>query len=447
MSIVILRERFLGASMLALLLVSLVTLSSCKGRTDARSGSLLDGGGDGSLEGAQVGESGSLEGAQVGERGGTLLWISAESEESELNGGLSSLDGANVGESREMGLPEVELSYAEGFSLERHDNYMMLTIRDPQGESSTEYHFALVERGSKVDTPEGVDIIELPVERVICMTELQLSAFIRLGNLSDVCGISSGRHIFNEEVKRRVEEGEIEAIGIEGDFDPEVILSIDPDIILTSPFKRGGTGALTDVGVLAVPYLGYKESTPLGQAEWIKFVGLMTGRYERAERIFRETEEHYEEIKAIASKAESRPTVYSGEPRGGIWYVVGGESFLANLFRDAGAEYFLKDDKRTGGVNLDFEYVYGVAQDIDYWRIMNSFHGEFSYDVLLAEDRRYADFKAVREHHVIYCNMRYSPFYEASPMEPEYVLADMVKAFHPELLPDYTPHFYRVLSE
>ncbi len=438
MGIVILRERFLRVSTLALLVASLVTLSACKGRSDARDG----------------GESGLLEGTVAGESGGSILWISSESGESDLSGESNGAqgDGGSRGElleGRATGefLPEVELNYAEGFSLERHDNYMMLTIRDPQGESSTEYHFALVERGSKVDTPEGVELIELPVERVICMTELQLSAFIKLGNLSDVCGISSGRHIFNEEVKRRVEEGEIEAIGIEGDFDAEVILSIDPDIILTSPFKRGGTGALTDVGVLAVPYLGYKESTPLGQAEWIKFVGLMTGRYERAERIFRETEEHYEEIKAIASKAESRPTVFSGEPRGGIWYVVGGESFLANLFRDAGAEYFLKDDKRTGGVNLDFEYVYGAAEDIDYWRIMNSFHGEFSYDVLLAEDRRYADFKAVREHHVIYCNMRYSPFYEASPMEPEYVLADMVKAFHPELLPDYIPHFYRVLSE
>lgn len=68
----------------------------------------------------------------------------------------------------------------------------------------------------------------------------------------------------------------------------------------------------------------------------------------------------YNELKELTAegKVKKRPVVLSGEMRGGNWYAVGGESFLAQLFKDAGADYFLKNDKRSGGVTLDFETVY-----------------------------------------------------------------------------------------
>jgi iron complex transport system substrate-binding protein len=42
--------------------------------------------------------------------------------------------------------------------------------------------------------------------------------------------------------------------------------------------------------------------------------------------------------------------------------------------------------------------------------------------------------------------MSKTPSYESMPMEPELVLSDFIKVFHPELLPDYTPHYYRLLK-
>ena len=138
--------------------------------------------------------------------------------------------------------------------------------------------------------------------------------------------------------------------------------------------------------------------------------------------------------------------MFSGELRGGNWYAPGGKSFLAQLFKDAGADYFLKDDTRSGGVTLDFETVYSQAANADYWRIVNSYNGEFSYEILEKEDNRYTDFKAFRTRHVIYCNMREKPFYESMPVEPEVMLSDLIKAFHPQLLPDYQPKYYELLK-
>ena len=341
----------------------------------------------------------------------------------------------------------IQPRYAHGFSVSyRTDGIRLLHISDPQKEHATLYRYALVPRGLKADSlPAGYQPIEIPIRRAICMTSLQLSNFISLQACDRVVGITSTRFLFNEEMKRRKAEGLVAKIGIEGNFDNEVILSLEPDVILISPFKRGGYDALREVGTPLVPHLGYKETTPLGQAEWVKFVGLLLGREAEANARFAAIEQRYNELKELAATVSRRPVVFSGEIRGGNWYAVGGKSFLAELFRDAGSDYFLKDDPRSGGVTLDFETVYSQAESADYWRIVNSYEGTFSYEALRSLDARYADFRAFRTHQVIYCNMREKPFYESMPMQPEVVLADLIHIFHPTLLPDHRPTFYQLL--
>ncbi|WP_293666835.1 ABC transporter substrate-binding protein [uncultured Parabacteroides sp.] len=339
--------------------------------------------------------------------------------------------------------------YARGFNVSYNDGYVLLDIQDPQNEESTTFHYALVKRGTKpAGIPESYTVIETPIRSVICMTSLQLSSFIKMNALDKVVGITSTRHLFNKEMNERLKAGKTARIGIEGNFDNEVIMSMNPDLILISPFKRGGYETLKDVGIPLIPHLGYKEMTPLGQAEWVKFAGLLLGEEQKANETFSVIATRYNELKALTTegKIKRRPVVLSGEMRGGNWYAVGGESFLAQLFKDAGADYFLKDDRRSGGVTLDFETVYNQGDEADYWRIVNSYPGTFSYKALKDQDPRYADFRAFKEKGIIYCNMKDTPFYESMPTEPEVVLADLLHIFHPDLLPDHTPVYYALLK-
>lgn len=338
--------------------------------------------------------------------------------------------------------------YAKGYTVKYLPHHVRLVdIHDPQKESSSTFHYALVPKGIKpVGIPSDYTVIEAPVEHVMCMTSLQLSNFIRLDACDYVVGITSTRHLFNKEMNERLKSGETVKIGIEGNFDNEVIMSMNPDVIFISPFKRGGYDAMREIGIPLVPHLGYKEMTPLGQAEWIKFIGMFIGQEVEANEKFAAIEKRYNELKELAANVKKRPMVFSGEIRGGNWYAVGGKSFLAELFRDAGADYFLKDDPRSGGVTLDFETVYSQAESADYWRIVNSYDGTFTYDALKSLDPRYADFRAFREKGVVYCNMREKPFYESMPMQPEIVLEDLIHAFHPDLLPDYKPTYYELLK-
>ena len=312
--------------------------------------------------------------------------------------------------------------YARGFELSYRSGYVLLDIQDPQNEESTTFHYALVRRGTKpAGIPGSYTVIETPIRSVICMTSLQLSNFIEMGELDKVVGVTSTRHLFNREMNERLKSGKTAKIGIEGNFDNEVIMSMNPDLILVSPFKRGGYETLKDVGIPLIPHLGYKEMTPLGQAEWVKFVGLLVGQEQKANEIFDAIAARYNELKELTAegKVKKRPVVLSGEMRGGNWYAVGGESFLAQLFKD---------------------------DEADYWRIVNSYPGTFSYEALKEQDPRYADFRAFREKGIIYCNMKDTPFYESMPTEPEVVLADLLHIFHPDLLPDHTPVYYARLK-
>ena len=343
----------------------------------------------------------------------------------------------------------VTTSYANGFRVRYTDaGCCLVDIQDPQREESQTFHFLLVPRGTDLYTiPEGYTPIEVPVQRVVCMTSLQLSNFICLDELDRVVGITSTRHLFNPDMRQRLADGRTQKIGIEGNFDNEVILGLAPDLILISPFKRGGYEALKGVDIPLIPHLGYQETTPLGQAEWIKFIGLLTGEEEKANAVFAGIEQRYNTLKALTADVTERPVVLSGELHGGNWYVGGGRSFLAQIFRDAGGEYFLPGDENSGGLNLDFETVYSQTADARYWRIVNSYNGTFSYDALKAEDARYADLNAFKNKGVIYCNMREKPFYESMPVQPDVMLSDLIHIFHPDLLPaDYQPVFYDLLK-
>lgn len=337
--------------------------------------------------------------------------------------------------------------HARGFTVTAGEGCTLVEIRDPAVEEGAPMsRLALIPRGTSPAVPAGYDRVEVPVERVVCMTSLQLSGFLRLGLLDKVAGIASSRHLHHAGIRRRIADGRTRRIGIEGNFDSEIILSIVPDLIFISPYKRGGYDALRDVDIPLVPHLGYKELTPLGQAEWIKFIALFTGDAELAVREFDSIETHYDALCELTRQVERRPVVFSGELRGGNWYAVGGRSFLAQLFRDAGADYFLGEDPRSGGVVLDFEQVYSRAAEADYWRILNSYDGPFSYETLRRTDARYADFKAWSDRGVIYCNLREKPFYENTPTEPDVVLADLIRIFHPDLLPDHRGVYYELLD-
>ena len=336
---------------------------------------------------------------------------------------------------------QIEVKYATGFTVRDSADIRLVDVGKKD-------HFALVRQSDAVVPPGYVKVL-VPIQGAIVMTALQLSNFTLLDAHDVVKGITGTKNLFNKDIKQAVKEGRIAKIGMEGNVDAELVLAANPDVIFISPSKRGGYDAIRETGITLVPHLGYKELDPLGQAEWIKFVGMFIGKERQANELFAGIEQRYNDLKAKVAQLPSdtkQPTVFSGEMHYGNWHAVGGKNYLAQIFRDAGADYVIHDDE-TSGENLEFEKMYAMAANADYWRILNSYPDDFSYEALKASEPRNELFKAFREHKVIYCNMKQTPYYEISPVKPDVLLKDLVYVFHPELVEsDYKPTFYQLLK-
>lgn len=335
---------------------------------------------------------------------------------------------------------KIEIRYAKGLKVEYRADGIHIFIMNPALKNGSAEEFVI-----KGDAKN---------KRFICTTALQLGNFEILGIENRIVGMNSLKNVFSPQMLNQIANGTTVKVGKEGNFDLEAVIAAKPDYIFVSASKFGGFESLRECGIPLIPHHGYRETSPLGQAEWIKLVGLLTGETKRANAIFSDIEKKYNDIKAkvkdLHLSEKKLPTILSGRQIRDGWYVMGGQSYMAKIFHDAGANYIFANGgavaNETGGIALDFESVYARGLNADFWQTDGSFEGEFTLDVLKTEDERYAQIAAFKKQQVLFCNFSQTPYRELGALEPHRILADFVKALHPEILPDYTPKYYRLIK-
>jgi len=344
---------------------------------------------------------------------------------------------------KHLGFKQIELEYAEKFKIEKKQDTTLLTINASKKEDIITEKYTLVKKKSP---NSSTNTIQVPCKRIICLSSTQLAYLIELDDLKDIVAINSSRYLQNKKIVALLASGKIKHIGKEGNFQLETIIALNPDVIFVSPFKVGGFDVLRNMNIPLVPLAAYNEKTPLGRAEWVKMMALFLGNSHKADSIFEGTKTRYNKLKSLCKNVKKRPKVFSGKMRSGSWYVPGGNSFYAHYFRDAGAEYIIKDTIE-GAYPLDFETIYQKAANCDFWRIVNPEKIGITLQGLLSQDARYKDFKAFNNNNIMFCNIREKPYYEEAAVKPDVLLSDYIYFFHPQLLPNYKPVFYSRMNK
>jgi len=230
----------------------------------------------------------------------------------------------------------------------------------------------------------------------------------------------------------------------------ETILNLAPDVIFT--YATGGFRdahpKLLEAGLHVAVCAEYMESHPLGRAEWIKFIALFFDRGARAETLFNALEKRYLAMAALTRGVTHRPTVLTNIPYGGQWRVAGGKSFIARFLADAGGDYIWKDVPGQGSRPTDIELVYDRGRDADFWLNTGTWN---SLARARQADPRLADFRSLRTGNVFNNNRRLgtgggNDYWESGMMEPDVILADLIRILHPDLLPDHRLYYYRKLQ-
>lgn len=167
-----------------------------------------------------------------------------------------------------------------------------------------------------------------------------------------------------------------------------------------------------------------------------------------ADSIFNKIEAKYIEISNLAENSIQKPTIVTGNDFRGTWYVPGGGSYAAELYRKAGGNYYFQNDTTSGSIPLSIEAALKDFVDADVW-LWCSFK---SLQELKNTNERYTLFKSFKMGNV-YNNLKRSTpsggndYWESAVARPDIILQDVIKVLHPELLPDYELFYLEKLKE
>ncbi len=347
---------------------------------------------------------------------------------------------------------KVQFQYAQGIRVEYHRHYKIVTLPSSTQPAYPAITYILVQCGTPA--PSGVQgtVVTVPIATIAALSSTYLPHLDSLGVLDRLVAIDHRKHINNRTVQTYVQQGKVREVGTESSLNTEQLLDVNPALVMT--YQIPGATAdnvtrLTAAGLTVVVNAEYLETSPLGRAEWLKFMALFFNREREANQHFADVVQRYQKVAAIAAAATDRPTILAGLEIGGTWYMPGGRSYVATYFRDAGGSYLWAADSTTGSIPLSFETVLDRAALANVW-LTSSLDWKTHADIL-ATDRRYLNFAAVRTKRVFNNNARVNAsggndYWEQGVLQPDVVLADLVKILHPTLLPSHQLVYYRQLN-
>ena len=335
------------------------------------------------------------------------------------------------------------IQYAQGFTVQRFDTYIMVEVRDPWDSTRLLQRYLLVDRTKSVPggLPKGT-IVTVPVKDIVIYTSVHAAIIDQLHETDKVIGVCEPRYMDTPAIQEGIQAGRIADLGEATSPNIEKMIEIGAELVIASPFQNSSYGPVEKIGIPIIEGADYMEAFPLGRTEWIRFYGLLFGKEEMADSIFKETEQAYLSLKDLTANIDNRPTVLSEKKFGSSWYVPSGDSYMAHLIEDAGADYMFKDLPGAGSTPLAFETVFDKAIHADIWLVKYNQSSEMTYNDLRSEYTPYENFDAFKKQRIYTCNTGIVPYYEEFPLHPEYLLKDLIWIFHPELVPGYSPRYF-----
>ncbi len=336
--------------------------------------------------------------------------------------------------------------YAKQFCIKYYKNYKVLEVNHPWDSTAPKQQIVLT---SSADfQKKHTDAIMVPVKKWVAVSSTQISYASEInGALDALVAMAEPQYVSNEKVVEGLKTGKVKNLGSAFAPDIEVLIDQEPDMMMIAPFKEDFYQPVRDAGIKLATNSSYLENTPLGRAEWLVYVAAFFNKEKDAMASIDSIAKRYLRVKALANSVENKPTMFSGKIYQGVWYVAAAQSYNANFYNDAGADYVFADRDGRGSLSYDFETVYDKASDADYWVLLVNYKGEFSYEALKTEDVRYADFDSFKNKKVVASNTALNRFYEEGLLCPDIVLSDLVKVFHPDLLPEYEPVYYKIVTK
>ncbi len=344
------------------------------------------------------------------------------------------------------------IKYARGFRIDYSDHYKTVSIYNRAGDKTDTIRYLLLPAGQTAPQAwAGIPAITIPVKSLVVMSSSHVGMAEFAGIADRITGLGSLKYINSPLVRQGISKGTVKEIGIDNAMNTELLISMHPGVLLTMSNPDAATGknkTLADAGVPLIPVGEWLETTALGRAEWVKLIAALANREDLVNPKFDSLEQAYRQLAALGSKASDKPSVIVSMPYKSDWFMPAGESYQAELLHNAGTAYHWGDTKGTGSLSLNFEAVAPEALKADYW--INVGTVDSKADVI-AKDARFAQFHSFQAGSIYNNTLRTNDlgsndYWESGTMHPQLILADLIRIFHPGLLPKDTLFYYKQLK-
>jgi len=251
--------------------------------------------------------------------------------------------------------------YAAGFRIIKYNKYLTIEEFNPWQKAQNIAVKYRLKRQNQIIQKSNVNYINTPVKKVVCMSTTYISFIDKLGELNTIKGISGINLVSNAIIQKGIKNKEIVDVGYEQNLNYEMLISMKPDVVFTYGIGSQVSGQVAKMQELGIPVVlvsEYLETNPLAKAEWIKFFAEFFDKEEKANYIFINLSEQYDELMNKVVKINYRPTVISGLPWNGTWFVSGGNSYLAKLINDAGSNYLWKSVQSHESIPMNLEFIF-----------------------------------------------------------------------------------------
>ena len=338
--------------------------------------------------------------------------------------------------------------YAGGFEIlgaAGRQSTIVRTHNPWQGAEGIDTELFIARGGEQAPAGFAGQVLRGDAERVVCMSSTHVAMMAAAGAAERIVGVSAADCITNDYVSSN--RSRIADVGYDGNINYELLAAARPDIVLLYGLN-GASGMEGKLRELRIPfvYVGdYLEESPLGKAEWMVAVGEILGCRAGTEALYDSIPRRYNALKELAAAASSEaPAVMLNTPYGDTWFMSPPNTYAARLIADAGGDYLYTGNSSTRSLPVDIEQASLMVSRADVWLNVGRFT---SLEELRSALPRFAGARCVREGRVWNCDRRTNAaggndYWESGIVRPDVILRDLIKIFHPELLPDDTELFY-----
>ena len=341
--------------------------------------------------------------------------------------------------------------YAKSFTLVNRGGYREINVISAWPNSTKKYKYILVNKDQSIPEHHKNDIIvRTPINKVVVMSTTNIPILEHLNIEHTLVGFPNTKYISSKKTRTLIEKGLVKDLNNDVEINMELLLNLNPELVIGFSVN-GKNSTLNKIEKMGIPVVldgAWTEQTPLGRAEWVKFIAAFFNKDLEANILFNTIKNNYLNAKKTALNTKEKPTVLSGSLFKEVWNMPGGNSFVATYLKDANTNYVWQQNTSTGSLQLNFEDVLNKAENAALWIGAGAFKNKKE---MLSLHEGYGYFKAFRDNNIYTFTKKIGDkggilYYELGPLRPDLILKDIIKIAHPNVLPNYESYFFKRLN-